>query len=698
MKRDLWPVLFGVIISTILAGTLVIAGLKAGITPGVSPLVILFAWGAFSRWATGSGGGRFLNLAQVAGSAGMAVTAGVIFTAPMLQILYANLIASGDPAYQGLEVPAVDWKTLVYMCVAGALIGFGFVGLTTKRFLSDPTLPAPEARACEAMIEAAVTKPWKRPFLGRSLYLGLIAGIVAPLMIKLGVAVEKLGYGRSMAVGPADEAGNREIREFHLDAPFSPIYLGIGALLTISTALLVFGGSFLRMAGDAGLTIVPNEYFPYFPADTMRWVGGGAMTVAVAFSLFRFFQKRKPSKTDYFNEYERDQSLLVISKNRLAFLILSVLGGFAMLFYWLYQQEAALSPFVYWMSGAVLLLSMLMVALGAILSLQIGSSASPVSGTVFVTTLALCFVALHFGRTSLTDIAILVPLIVAACVAVCTANDSSQDYKTMQLCGVRVQSGFVAQLLGLLAGAVVVPYSLYIAHNAYTLGSEHLNAPQGKLFATLLDGLLLQSSLPLIPIAIGLGLGLLAVLIEILASKRGLQLPSMALAVGIYLPSYLGIGILIGALFRWFGEGERKQRAESILCAAGLITGAALFDLILGAALFKEEWIQATFFAEQSDWTMNGWLASLLWAEDDVLNSKMLKGVAILGILGIGFLIFFNSAQVDRVEPQDPDGDEPDAPERKDEPRLPPLSEQLAKQTEALQQQAPLAPRPPKQD
>ena len=37
MKRDFTPILFGVIISTALAGTLVIAGLKAGITPGVSP-------------------------------------------------------------------------------------------------------------------------------------------------------------------------------------------------------------------------------------------------------------------------------------------------------------------------------------------------------------------------------------------------------------------------------------------------------------------------------------------------------------------------------------------------------------------------------------------------------------------------------------------------------------------------------------
>ena len=88
--RDLKAIVFGVAVSTVLAGTLVIAGLKAGITPGVSPLVILVAWGAFSAAIAKGGTTRFLNIAQVAGSAGMAVTAGVIFTAPLVQILYAD--------------------------------------------------------------------------------------------------------------------------------------------------------------------------------------------------------------------------------------------------------------------------------------------------------------------------------------------------------------------------------------------------------------------------------------------------------------------------------------------------------------------------------------------------------------------------------------------------------------------------------
>jgi uncharacterized oligopeptide transporter (OPT) family protein len=209
-------------------------------------------------------------------------------------------------------------------------------------------------------------------------------------------------------------------------------------------------------------------------------------------------------------------------------------------------------------------------------------------------------------------------------VAVCAANDSSQDYKTMQLCGVRVQEGFLAQILGLAAGCVVVPIVLSIAHEAYTLGSPDLAAPQGQLFATLVNGLLLESRVPLRPILFGLAIGLVAIAMEWVGERRGRQLPSMALAVGIYLPPYLGVGILIGSLFRWFAERGRPQRNESILAAAGLITGAALFELLLGIAIVFLEFDESRL--EIVD--LPGWLHAALGAA---------------GILGLGAILWFNS-------------------------------------------------------
>ncbi|MCA9001189.1 MAG: OPT/YSL family transporter [Planctomycetes bacterium] len=611
--KDRFPLVFGVLVTTVLSGTLVIAGLKAGITPGVSPLVILLAWGAFAKSATGPGGGRFLNIAQVAGSAGMAVTAGVIFTAPLIQILHAD---------RGLEVPPVDVWTLIYVSLAGSLIGYGFVGLATKKFLTDPTLPAPEARACEAMIEAAVADSGHKPKLGQSLYLGLGLGFLAPLIVRLGLAKEHFALWKQ-------ELGDRN---FSIDLPFNPMYMGIGGLLTLATAVLVFGGSLLRTIGDVLLASIDpanTEMLHAFPENSMRWVGGGAMTVAVAYSLVRFMGVRQVGGG------EGEDPLLEVDPGVKRGLVASVWVGVLMLLGWLTWREGGISTFGLSMSAATLVMCGLMVTLGAILSLQIGSSASPVSGTIFVTTLVLCLVALGTGRTEIGDVMILTPLLVGACVAVCAANDSSQDYKTMQFCKVRVQDGFTAQLLGLIAGSIVVPIVLYVAHNAYTLGSDDLGAPQGKMFATLITGLLLESELPWYPICVGLVVGVGAVLIDIIAGKRGVQLPSMALAVGIYLPPSLGIGILIGAFFRWLAErGLRKQRNESILAAAGLITGAAALELILGTMIlggFNEKALER--FSSTGAEGLIG------------VSTSVTTTLFVLGVLSLGGLLWWNSKE-----------------------------------------------------
>lgn len=608
MRSDKASLFFGVIISTVLSATLVIAGLKAGITPGVSPLVILFAWGAFTAATRGPGGRRFLNIAQVAGSAGMAVTAGVIFVAPMVQILHAD---------RGLPVPPVDVVSLAILSLAGALIGYGFVGLGTRKFLSDPSLPAPEARACEAMIETAVTDASQRPRLGRSLYLGLFASFIAPLLVGLGAAVDKIKLVKNES----------EDRPFSVDLPFMPIYIGIGGLLTLGTAILVFSGAALRLVGDWAVAgVVGTSAEAFFPPSSMRWVGGAAMTVAVAWSLVRFMGPRSKDTADV-----GDTSLLEIDPGVLRMLRLAIASGVAILVGWLLWQDGA-TLFTFSISASTLAIAAVMVTLGAILSLQIGSSASPVSGTIFVTTLLLCVVARFIDRREIGDVLLLAPILTGACVAVCTANDSSQDYKTLQFCGVRVQDGFIAQFLGLLLACIAVPAVLYVAHEAYTLGSEDLTAPQGKLFATLTTGLLVDGDMPVRPILVGLVLGVVAVVMEIRAEKAGLQLPAMALAVGIYLPAYLGVGILIGALFRRAAEGPGgKQSNESLLTAAGFITGAAFFELLLGIAIL------AGFDPESLE----------LWGTGDQplgpLSSKVTTSVAAVGILALGLILWSNS-------------------------------------------------------
>jgi len=555
----------GLVVSIVLSAALVISAAKVGITPGVSPLVVLLGWVALGA-VLGPRLKRFLAIFQVTGSAGAAVTAGVVFTAPILQIISLE---------QGVETPPVDVPLLIVASLSGALLGFGFVGFATRRFLTDPRLPAPEAVAADRLIETAVERPEERPRLRPSLLAGLISGFLVQGAMLLGWLKEEI---HTLSFHPRLPALGR--LGIELPLPAAPIYLGIGALLTLPTAALVFGGGLVN-ALTTGYAAAHD-----MPPTTFRWVGGAAMVVAVVYSLIHYLAEgREASRRAGVGTgapAADDESLLELAPGIQRLLRTSVALGLALLA--LLMGMAGASPLAVAVIGAVsFVLVSLLSGLGGLLSLQVGSSASPVSGTVFMGMLVLSVTALGIGLSGMPGVVLLVPIVVAACVAICAANDSSQDYKTMQLNGFRVSDGFHGQLVGLLGGALFVPLTLWMAHQAYTLGSSDLPAPQASFFSTVLASLFLDAEIPVGPVATGAVLGLVAVGIERAGKRRGLILSSLAFAVGIYLPSVIGTGIMLGAAARFVATRRIEAATHGgILNAAGLITGDAFAALTLG--------------------------------------------------------------------------------------------------------------------
>ena len=578
-------VLFGFFISAFISGTLVIAAAKAGITPGVSPLVILVGWVVFSNLLKGKTK-KFLAISQVTGSAGAAVTAGVVFTAPAIQLLAIN---------NNMPVPGIDVGMLIIACLSGTFLGFGFVGLATKKFLRDPKLPAPEAVACDRMIKTAAkeiktailaepvpatkelaediekNKDYK-PRLMTSLVAGLLFGAVTHLMEKLTLIKEDVGI---QLKGLGTKEG--------LMIPASALFIGIGGLLTMSTAIMIFIGSFLNYSID--VVIFQSETTAV--AAFTRWVGAGAMTVAVIFSLISYFILDRKKYSVKGKTKGVDEKLLEIDKRSLILLICSVILGVGLLIGLMLSNFPGFVPFIVILIVSVVV-AYLMSNLGALLSLQVGSSASPVSGTVFIALLIISIFALLVGLGGAEDAIYLIPMIVAICVAVAAANDSSQDYKTLQLNGYPARIGFIPQLVGLLAGAIVVPLVLYVAYNSYGFGSgpTELACPQASFYSGILSALFISENIPWTPVLIGIGFGLAAVATELIGKSKGLILSSLAFAVGIYLPSVIGIGIMIGAFAKYAASGRNSSKSnEGILSAAGLITGDAFFKLVIGVLI-----------------------------------------------------------------------------------------------------------------
>ncbi|HET9783539.1 MAG TPA: OPT/YSL family transporter, partial [Terriglobales bacterium] len=114
------------------------------------------------------------------------------------------------------------------------------------------------------------------------------------------------------------------------------------------------------------------------------------------------------------------------------------------------------------------------------------------------------------------------------------------------------------------------------------IGSEQVAAPQARLMATIINGLL-NRQLPWALILIGV---FLVIAVELLGVR------SLAFAVG----SYLGIGttatIFVGGALRWLverkGAKEEGETGSGALYASGLIAGAAVFGLVAAAISYME--------------------------------------------------------------------------------------------------------------
>ena len=165
------------------------------------------------------------------------------------------------------------------------------------------------------------------------------------------------------------------------------------------------------------------------------------------------------------------------------------------------------------------------------------------------------------------------------CIAAAAAGDTSQDLKTGFLVGATPSRMQVGEMLGVLACAVSIGFVLVVLNESYGIGTvDGLAAPQATLMSLVIDGVL-NGSLPWAFVFIGMALALVVEFV--------FKLPSLAFAVGVYLPVSLMTPILVGGLMRMgltrryehAGDTEdgvsvlADKRERGVLFASGLIAG-----------------------------------------------------------------------------------------------------------------------------
>jgi putative OPT family oligopeptide transporter len=168
-------------------------------------------------------------------------------------------------------------------------------------------------------------------------------------------------------------------------------------------------------------------------------------------------------------------------------------------------------------------------------------------------------------------------------IAASIAGDTSQDLKTGFILGATPKYQEYGQLIGILTSTVFVCLAVMVLDRTYGFGSQELPAPQATLMKLVIEGVL-QNALPWTLVGIGVAIALAA---------TALRLPSLAFAVGVYLPVATMVPVFLGGLLRWGIEKKSRseneaarRREEGVLFGSGLVGGEGLLGVVVAAFTF----------------------------------------------------------------------------------------------------------------
>ena len=236
----------------------------------------------------------------------------------------------------------------------------------------------------------------------------------------------------------------------------------------------------------------------------------------------------------------------------------------------------------------------------------IGSSNSPVSGVgilaIIVASLLMLGVMKIAGVPadgSIIAFALIVTAVVFAVAVI--ANDNLQDLKTGQLVDATPWRQQLALIVGVIAGALVIPFILNKLNGAFGfeggppgIANEPLAAPQATLISALARGVI-GGDLRWDLIGLGAVIGVVIIVLDAVVSKstKGkIKLPPLAVGIGFYLPAAVTTMLVIGAVVGWVYDKAVKTtrfadvaRRMGVLLASGLIVGESLFGVFYASVI-----------------------------------------------------------------------------------------------------------------
>ncbi len=589
--------ILGSLLTLVFTAANVYLGLKVGLTFASSIPAAVISMAILSRVKDST----ILenNIVQTVASAAGTLSA-IIFVLPGLVIV-------------GWWVGFPFWESFL-ICVSGGVLGVLFTIPLRRALVTNSDLPYPEGvAAAEVLKVGSGQRGETKDETGesreglRAVILGSVAS--AGLAILTGTRIVAGGLGGVFRIGATASTG--------YDIAWSLALLGAGHLVGLSVGMAMLVGQIISwvIAVPWLTSMQPPAEGVDLAAHTIgiwrtqvRFIGAGAIGVAAIYTLIRL---AKPVVGGLVSTLKASRAA-AISDDRDRDIspqwIFGLTAACMVVAAWLSFGFARGTPVL---AGSALNLTLIAVPFVLIIGFVIagvcgymagliGASNSPISGVgilsivVAASTVTLAVSPTVDTRQALVAFALFITSIVFACATI--SNDNLQDLKTGQLVGASPMRQQIALIVGVIAGAAVIPFVLNLLARAYgfagapnvnVVAANPLPAPQATLISALAQGVI-GGELEWTMIGIGALVGVGLILLDTIMGALGkLRIPPLAVGIGIYLPMSATFAVIIGAvLSHWYdGRARRMPNPEralrlGTLVASGLIVGESIWGVI----------------------------------------------------------------------------------------------------------------------
>jgi len=598
--------LLGVVITLVFTAANAYFGLKAGLTFATSIPAAVISMAILRRFQGSSM--QENNIVQTVASAAGTLSS-IIFVLPGLVMIGWW---SGFP-----------YLTTFLICAVGGVLGVMYTVPLRRALVTHSDLPYPEGVACAEVLRVGAhgdgADGGGAQAASRAGLLTILVGAIRSAAFFVLVATQLFASD----VAQYFRIGNRGAAtgyDFNLSFALFAVGHLVGLWVGIASAfgaLIAWGlvipylTSLHPMAGDAAE--VANAVWSH----QMRFVGAGTIGVASVWTLaklakpvvdglrasMRAARLRKGGQAAALPRTEQDLPIGLVGAITLGCLL--PIG-------WLlarFSQQGGLAHqgLVLVVGGVVFVtvMSFFVAVVCGYMAGLIGSSNSPLSGVGILVVIGAAVPMAMFVQPSLPQgaapalvaYALLVTAVVFAAATI--SNDNLQDLKTGQLVDATPWRQQVALIIGVLAGALVIPPVLDLLNHAFGFAGapgvtspRALSAPQAALISTLAQGVI-QGNLDWSLLGAGAVLGIVVILLdEVVRRTTRAHLSPLAVGFGLYLPTSTTLMVTVGSIAGWLfdrraartahGEGTRQL---GVLLASGMLVGEGLMGVVLAAVI-----------------------------------------------------------------------------------------------------------------